>query len=370
MWFSHTGIFTLLIELNAPVWAVTATAAMAFVPSIFLAPISGIIVDKIPPKRLLVIVMSIEAVSVLMLVFIDTLALLWLLLVIIFVRMGVGGVAFQVEMSLLPKLLSKKGVKLANEIHSIIWAVAYTLGMGLSGIFIYYFGVINAFLFDFALYCVGFVIMSRLNLRAFASKNTDKVWQMLREGLGYLRSHPLVAHLIALHAFVGVTSYDNLIALLANYEYKEILSASLVIGFMNMARAVSLIVGPIVLSRFINARTLPLVMLGQFAGIALWSVLQFNYWISFIGLFAAGFCISTIWSYTFTQLQNNCDSRFYGRVIAYNDMVYFIVAVGVSALIGLLFELGASLALITFGMGATFIVGALYYLYIRRNYGI
>jgi len=41
VWFSHTGIFTLLIELDAPVWAITLAAAMAFFPGGITAPFCG-----------------------------------------------------------------------------------------------------------------------------------------------------------------------------------------------------------------------------------------------------------------------------------------------------------------------------------------
>ena len=121
VWFSHTGIFTLLIKLDAPVWAITLSAAMAFIPGVVIAPFSGILVDKFSPKPMLVIMMAVETISVFMLLFIDSLDFLWLLLLIIFVRNGTGGMYFQVEMSVLPKILSKENLKLANEIHSIIW---------------------------------------------------------------------------------------------------------------------------------------------------------------------------------------------------------------------------------------------------------
>ena len=85
VWFSHTGIFTLLIELSAPVWAITAAAAMAYLPCVMLAPVSGIMVDKFSPKPMLLIMALIETVTVFMLVFITSLEYLWLLLALIFV---------------------------------------------------------------------------------------------------------------------------------------------------------------------------------------------------------------------------------------------------------------------------------------------
>ena len=368
MWFSHTGIFALLIELDAPVWAITLAAAMAFIPNVLLAPINGVIVDKFSPKKLMMFMLFIEIITVFMLIFIDDISLLWLLFIIIFVRMGVGVVYFQTEMSLLPNLMTKKNLKLANEIHSIIWAVSYTAGMGLAGIFIHYFGIKASFLFDFGLYIVGLGLISRLKAPVVIKTTSQNIFNMMKEGLGYIKANPVLMHIIFLHSFVGVTAYDNLIALMAKYQYKEIMSISLIIGFMNMTRAISLVVGPMILSKFINNKTLIWLFIGEFLGIGLWAVLQFDYYLGLIGLVAAGFCTSTLWSYTFTMLQNSCDKRFYGRVIAYKDMVYYLVSATISFMIGVLYESGISLAMITFLMAVIFLFGALYYFIIYRRY--
>lgn len=368
MWFSHTGIFALLIELDAPVWAITLAAAMAFIPNVLLAPINGVIVDKFRPKKLMMFMLFIEIITVFMLIFIDDISLLWLLFIIIFVRMGVGVVYFQTEMSLLPNLMTKKNLKLANEIHSIIWAVSYTAGMGLAGIFIHYFGIKASFLFDFGLYIVGLGLISRLKAPVVIKTTSQNIFNMMKDGLGYIRTNPVLMHIIFLHSFVGVTAYDNLVALMAKYQYKEIMSISLIIGFMNMTRAISLVVGPMILSKFIDNKTLIWLFIGEFLGIGLWAVLQFDYYLGLIGLVAAGFCTSTLWSYTFTMLQNSCDKRFYGRVIAYKDMVYYLASATISFMIGILYESGISLAMITFLMAVIFLFGALYYFIIYRRY--
>lgn len=368
MWFSHTGIFALLIELDAPVWAITLAAAMAFIPNVLLAPINGVIVDKFSPKKLMMFMLFIEIITVFMLIFIDDISLLWLLFIIIFVRMGVGVVYFQTEMSLLPNLMTKKNLKLANEIHSIIWAVSYTAGMGLAGIFIHYFGIKASFLFDFGLYIVGLGLISRLKAPVVIKTTSQNIFNMVKDGLGYIRANPVLMHIIFLHSFVGVTAYDNLVALMAKYQYKEIMSISLIIGFMNMTRAISLVVGPMILSKFIDNKTLIWLFIGEFLGIGLWAVLQFDYYLGLIGLVAAGFCTSTLWSYTFTMLQNSCDKRFYGRVIAYKDMVYYLASATISFMIGILYESGISLAMITFLMAVIFLFGALYYFIIYRRY--
>ena len=370
VWFSHTGIFTLLITLDAPVWALTLSAAMAFIPGVVIAPFSGILVDKFSPKPMLVIMMAVETLSVFMLVFINSLDFLWLLLLIIFVRNGVGGMYFQVEMSVLPKILNKESLKLANEIHSIIWAVSYTAGMGLAGVYIHFFGIKSAFLLDGMLYIFSFFFLYFLNLQGLKPELIERPLKMLKNGLIYLKENRLILHLIFLHAFVGITAYDALIALLADYKYANLLSASLIIGLLNASRSLSLMFAPALLSKFINKNTLVYVYIGQGLGIIIWALSLQNFYLALVGIVFAGFCTSSLWSYTYTLLQQNCQKEFYGRVIAYNDMVFLGFSALISFAIGLLFELGLSVEMIAAFMGSLFFVGAIYYRIIFKNYEI
>ena len=370
VWFSHTGIFTLLIELDAPVWAITASAAMAYLPGVVLAPFSGVLVDKFSPKPMLVAMALIETITVFMLVFIDSLDFLWLLLVLIFIRNGTGGMYFQVEMSLLPKILSKQNLKLANEIHSIIWAVSYTAGMGLAGIYIHFFGIKSAFILDGLIYICSFYFLAALKIERTAQIFVESSLKMLKNGLIYLKQNKLVVHLIFLHAFVGVTAYEALVALLADYKYAGILSVSLVIGFINAMRAVSLMLAPMLLSKFVNKNNLVFIYIGHGIGIIIWALSQQNFYVGLLGVTAAGFFTSTLWSYTYTLLQQNCNKNFYGRVIAYNDMIYLGVSAITSLAIGSLFKFGVNLEMITALMGVMFFIGAFYYFKILNSYDI
>ena len=370
VWFSHTGIFTLLIELSAPVWAITAAAAMAYLPCVMLAPVSGIMVDKFSPKPMLLIMALIETVTVFMLVFITSLEYLWLLLALIFVRNGTGAMYFQVEMSLLPKILSPANLKLANEIHSIIWAISYTAGMGLAGIYIHFFGIKSAFILDGFIYIASFYFLFSVKLPSLVSGVAQSAAKMLKEGLIYLRENRLIAHLIFLHAFVGVTAYDALVALLADYEYAGLLSTSLIIGFINASRSVALMIGPAFLSRVVGKQTLVFIYLGHGLGVIAWALTQFNFYAGLTGLLAAGFFTSTLWSYTYTLIQQNCDPKFYGRIIAYNDMIYLGVSAVISLGIGWLFRLGVNLQVITAIIGASFFIGAIYYVWVKNKYEI
>ena len=365
-WFSHMGIYTLLIQLGAPVWALSSAAAFTFLPSMLLAPFSGAIIDKVNTKRFMLFLTAIEIITVFWLIFINSLDALWILLGLIFVRMGIGSIYFQTEMSLLPKLLNNHDLKLANEIHSIIWSISYACGMAVAGFYIHYFGITSAFIADMLLYGIGFYLLLGLDIPSLAQKHTLHVKAMMIEGFVYLKEHPKIMHLILLHACVGLTAYDALIALLADHEYKHLLSIPLVIGFINATRAISLVLGQFFLSRFVNAQTLFYIFLAQGLSIILWGVLQFDFYMSFIGIILCGLFTTTLWSYTYTLLQYETHEAFYGRVIAYNDMVFMGVSTFVSFAIGALFEWGVALSWITCLLGSAFLGFAFYWKWIQR----
>lgn len=366
-WFSHMGIYTLLINLQAPIWALSAAAAFTFLPSMLLAPFSGALIDKIDTKKFMLFLTMIEIVTVFFLIFIDSLEAIWFLLALIFIRMGTGSIYFQTEMSLLPKLLNNEDLKVANEIHSIIWSISYALGMALAGLFIHYFGTTLSFIVDMIIYLIGFYLLLGLDIPSLAQKSVANVWKMIGSGYAYIRANPKIMHLILLHASVGFTAYDALIALLADYQYKHLLSISLIMGFINASRALSLVLGQFFLSLHVSHKTLFMIFLLQGFSIILWGVLQYNFYLSFIGIFLSGLFTTTIWSYTYTLIQYETDEAFYGRVIAYNDMVFMGTSTFVSLAIGFLFEKGAPLWSITCFLGLVFIIFGFYWKWIQKE---
>ena len=97
-----------------------------------------------------------------------------------------------------------------------------------------------------------------------------------------------------------------------------------------------------------------------------WGVLQYDFYLSFIGIFFCGLFTTSLWSYTYTLLQYETDEAFYGRVIAYNDMVFMGMCTLVSFMIGALFEWGAPLWAITSGLGLLFIFFGFYWKWVQK----
>ena len=177
-WFSNVAIYTLLIELNVSATVIAMTAALHFLPGVIQAPFSGVLIDKIAPKKLMAFLMVLEIVATLPLMLVDDTGLLWLLFTLVFIRMAAASFYFTLEMSLLPRILPHDKLKLANEIHSVIWSFSYTFGMAISGFVVYLVGVKVAFLLDAVLFMGALVLLANIRFPAHGKKESDGFFQM------------------------------------------------------------------------------------------------------------------------------------------------------------------------------------------------
>jgi len=367
-WFSNVAIYTLLIQMNASASIIALVAALHFLPGVFQAPLSGVILDRIHPKRLMIILTFIEIICTLSLISVDNIGMLWFLYLLVFIRMGASSFHFTVEMSLLPRILEGKSLQTANEIHSIIWSLSYTFGMALSGLVVYWVGTTVAFALDAGLFVLVLILVLTLRMNIELSMNQEHFVKMMRETFRYIRHNPIVLHLMILHAVVGFTAFDALVALAAKHFYAQIIAVSLGIGLINAARAMGLVIGPMVLGHWINNSRLGWLLVAEAFSIFLWALAIENFYFSVIASIGVGFVTTTLWSYTYTLLQHHTHSNFYGRVIAYNDMIFLGVGAAVSLIIGSLAEWGFSLGVITSILGSVFVFAVFYYRWIQQTY--
>ena len=359
-WFSNVAIYTMLVEFGSSEMAISVVTAMHFIPAILIAPISGAIIDRVKIKPLMIFLLSTELLMTILFLTIDNKEQIWFLMILIFIRMSAASMFFSTEMSLLAKLLNGKPLQMANEIHSIIWSFTYAVGMAVSGFVVNSFGHKTAFIIDAVIFAIALFVFIRIDFVVKASQTTDKIFQLIKDGFIYIKNNKLILHLIFLHSSVGLTSFDALITILAKNEYKYIISVPLAIGFSNAVRAVALMFGPMFISKYVTKENLHYLLAFQGLAIILWSLTQSNFYISLISLFIVGLSTTTLWSFTYALLQNNCDEKYIGRVISYNDMFFMLSCVVTTLFIGLMASL-ISTDIITILLGIGFLAFAFYY---------
>ena len=359
-WFSNVAIYTMLVDFGSSEMAISVVTAMHFLPAILIAPFSGAIIDRVKIKPLMITLLATELLMTILFLTIDNKNDLWLLMILIFVRMSAASMFFSTEMSLLAKLLRGKPLQMANEIHSIIWSFTYAAGMAVSGFVVNWYGVKTAFMIDAVIFAIALIVFIRIDFVVKASTATDKILQLVKDGFIYIKNDKIILHLIFLHSSVGLTSFDALITILAKNEYKYIISVPLAIGLSNAVRAVALMFGPLLISKYVTKENLHYLMIFQGMAIILWGFMQNNFYYSLIALFFVGLSTTTLWSFTYALLQNKCEEKYIGRVISYNDMFFMLSCVLTTLFIGLMTSL-TSIDIITFLLGIAFFAFAFYY---------
>ncbi|QOY53922.1 MFS transporter [Candidatus Sulfurimonas marisnigri] len=366
-WFSNVAIYTLLLDMNVSAEVIAFVAMLHFLSGIIQAPLSGSIIDNMKPKKLMLILISFEIFATLFLIFVNDVSDLWLLYILIFVKMAAASFYFTTEMSLLPKLLDGDKLQKANELHSIIWSFSYTLGMALSGFVVYLFGVKIAFLLDAFMFMIAFILLYKVDIDVAFSKSGENLLFMMKDTFKYLKKTPHAIHLMLIHSFVGLTAFDALVALMVDKYYASMIATSLALGLLHASRALGLVVGPIILSKWINNRRLVYIFMFQAFAVWLWAFLMKDFYMSLFASVIVGLFTTTLWSYTYTLLQKNIEQKYYGRIVAYNDMLFLSSAAFTSFMIGFLATSSYSLEFITVLIGFAFMIGAAYFAWILKS---
>ena len=359
-WFSNVAIYTLLVKFGSSELAIATVTAMHFLPAVLISVFSGAIIDRFDIKKLMYIVLSIELGMTLLLLTIDEPSEIWILMLLIFIRMSASTMFFSTEMTLLTKLLKGEALQKANEIHSIIWSFTYAAGMAVSAVIVNEFGIYTAFVVDASFFVIALIIFSRITFELKINDAKHKIRKLIVDGFIYIKSNKIIIQLIILHASVGLTSFDAIVTLLAKNEYKYVIAVPLAIGMSNAIRAVALMIGPFVISKYLNKNNLHYLLLFQGISIILWSFMQFNFYLALIALFMVGLFTTSLWSFTYSLLQEKCDEEYIGRVISYNDMFFMLTCALTTFVIGILANY-ISLAMITALLGVGFIMFAIYY---------
>jgi len=364
-WFSNVAIYTMAVNFGSTAFAISLITAMHLIPAIFIAPFSGAIIDKFKIKSLMLSLLCIELLMTLLFLTIDSKDDLWILMILIFIRMGSSSMFFSTEMSLLPKLISGKALQKANEIHSIIWSFTYAAGMGVSGIVVNYLGIKTSIIIDALFFIVAIILFLNIEFKVEIVHTNEKLRTMIKDGFLYLKNNKIVLHLLFLHSSVGLTSFDTLVTLLAKNEYKYVIAVPLSIGITNAVRAFALMIGPFFITNKVNKNSLTYIFIFQGLAIIFWSFLQFNFYLALISLFFTGFVTTTIWSYTYALIQEKVEHKYLGRVISYNDMIFMLSNVLTTFFIGIAAGF-ISLESITFILGLGFFAFAIYYKWLKK----
>ncbi|NPA59541.1 MAG: MFS transporter [Epsilonproteobacteria bacterium] len=358
-WFSNVAIYTMILKFEVSPIINAIVVSMYALPAL-LAPFNGAIVDKYLSKKFMITLLIAEFFMTLSYLLIQNNSQVWLLIIFIYIRTSATLMFFNAQMSLLPKILKEDELKKANSLHSIIWSVTFAFGMAIGGVIIDKFGIYTTIKIDSLLFILAIIIFSTIRFK-LPTNDIMSIKTLIKDGFLYLRSDKKTLHLIFIHASVALTTFDTLINLLTNSNYKYVIAIPLAIGWLNATRAIGLVVGPFIIGDRVNEKNLYIFFILQGLTIIIWALVQKSFYMSMLMMFFIGFFTTTLWSYTYTLIQNRISTKYLGRVLAYNEMIYMGSGIIVTLFTGFAYKYGLSLFSISMILGLGFFVVGIYY---------
>ncbi len=180
-------------------------------PAFVLGPLVGAVIDRVGPRRVLVVAQAVAFVTSLSMTLAGTFAAL---VVLGFVNGCCSAFAHPAMAALPPRIVEPRDLASVNAMVRLTHSLAIVVGPALGGAAIATVGVDGAFLVDAATYLVGIVGVVQLGRRErpmVASSGSSgssglrpSMWREAGDGLRLARGNAMVRRLIGLNAAVGV----------------------------------------------------------------------------------------------------------------------------------------------------------------------
>jgi MFS family permease len=339
----------LVLKLTNDPLALGLVTALQFLPVMCLTLFGGILADRLPKRRTLIVTQSCAMLLAYILATLTSLNIvqLWEVYVLAALLGLVNAFDMPVRQSFAPEMVGKADLMNAVALNSSIFNAARVVGPAVAGILIGVVGLAPAFWlngFSYIAVIIGLMMMRENELHIGAGrKPTGKIFVQLKEGLSYTFKTPAIYVIVVVVGIVGLfgINFNVWIPVLAkNYllvgaDGYGILMAGVGIGALTMALNLATREEKPKHLTVINGSAL-------FCGFGLGVALSPYYWLTFILMMGMGASMITVMASANTIIQMVTPDNLRGRVMS----VYMLVFAGTTPIggpfVGWLAKLGGT----------------------------
>ena len=340
-WFDSIALFALLLRLTGSGTAVALLLVAQFLPPALVGLGAGVVVDRLPRKRVMIAADLGRAALVLLFLLVRSPDLIWLVYVATALKFCLGAFFEPARSAAIPSVVAPEELVAANALGGITWSAMLAIGAALGGIVVGTLGtsaaiVIDALSFLLSAYFIARVPLSPRPAHSGAGSGLDD----LREVARFLRGNADVA----LVTFTkGLWSFGGGALLLLSLYGRELFplgrDGALSIGLLYAARGLGTGVGPVLAqrvgggsARFLGRAIAPAFLLTA-VGYAFFGGAPT------LGLAAAALVIAHMggaveWVYSTALLQMYVPDRLRGRVFAIEFVAFTLMTSLSTYLIG------------------------------------
>ncbi len=255
-WFEFIAVQTLVFQLTGSGLAAGLAIIASTLPSFFLVPLAGSIADRFDRRKIMIAMDLVRAGLALLLLLVRTPDQIWM--VYVFQTLSVLFASFfnPALNAAIPNLVRRDQLLAANALSSATWGTMLAVGTFVGGIAIAAVGrdaafVINSLSFLGSAFFI-WRIRAVLNQARAAEHKPLNPFADFVEGFQYAAQRPQVFWLLLVKAGAGLAG--GVILLLTVFSFTVFDSGAEGVGLLQFARGVGILIGPVVVARFVNGR--------------------------------------------------------------------------------------------------------------------
>ena len=351
-WF-NTIVLAVLVEQysGGSGLAVSLFLLARFVPPMLVGPWAGVLVDRLDRKRLLILSDLLRALVVLLLLLADGPQMLWLVYVLTALQFTFSAVFEPGRNALLPALLPKEGLVLANTLGSVTWSTMLAAGAIAGGIVASQLGTSAALVIDSLTFLVSALLIMSIRANTSVSVGAREVVKAveteesrgLREGLRYLRRSPATLAVLLVKAGISLGSVDTVMIIYASQLFKMGEDSSTPLSIMYAAFGAGAVAGPLLLNRFNDGQVHVMRRLIRFGFLFMslgWLMMSGAGTLPLVALALTLRAMGTsiCWTYSSVIIQKSVPDRYLGRMFSLDMTSFQFVGACSILLTGLLID--------------------------------
>ena len=215
-WIQRIAQAWLVLDLTDSGTAVGLVTALQFVPLLLLAPLGGVIADRVDKRRMLMLTQGMAAVSAAALgvIVLAGAVEIWMVYLLAFALGVAGSLDHPVRQTFVLEMVGRGQLTNALSLNSALVNAARVVGPAIAGALILFVGIGWCFVINGVSYLA---VIAALGSMRVADLSPDAIQprrpKQLREGFRYVRATPAVLTPILMMAVAGTFAYEYQVVL-------------------------------------------------------------------------------------------------------------------------------------------------------------
>ncbi|MCC7449314.1 MAG: MFS transporter [Anaerolineae bacterium] len=321
-WFNSVAVLGLVLQLTDSGLGASLVILCNTLPSFFLIPFAGPVVDRFDRRTLMIVTNVVSAGFALLFMLVHDVQSLWLLYLATVLLVIAASFFGPASSASIPNIVSDEELFAANALSGATWGVMVMVGSALGGLVSAAFGRDVAFVVNAVSFIIAALLLATIDVPSPQSDRAMAPWQDFKEGLVYLRGHLPALGLVGVKLGWGLGA--GAVVLLSVFGQQVFRAGDAGIGFLYSARGLGALLGPIIVQAVIG-RNIDRLRQAIWAGFLVaaigYALLSASGWLNSLLLGCVALLIGhigggTIWAISSMILQLTVPDRFRGRVFA------------------------------------------------------